>query len=331
MRAESGFCMKSLRRKATIAPTPAMSPGIPVPRHVDDPLGGILLVVLSGVLYSTSDVASKYLALTLPAIEIAWLRWIGFVIIIAPVVLRSGGRVLRTRALPAHILRALCSIGSSVLFILGLHYLPLASATTINFVSPLIVTGLSIVLLGEIVGVRRWAAVVAGLIGVLIVVRPGGGDFDLTTLLPIASAFCWALVIIITRKLAGIDGPWTAMSYMSLFGVAVLSIMVVPVFVMPSWQEIGLAVVMAAASGAGQFLTLVGFSRAPASLLAPFSYVQLLWATVYGFAIFGNLPDLWTAVGAAVIIGSGVYTAHRERIRAREAAIAARQAARSEN
>jgi drug/metabolite transporter (DMT)-like permease len=297
-----------------------MSPGIPVVRHVDDPIGGILLVILSGALYSTSDAVSKQLALTLPAIEIAWLRWVGFVIIVAPVILRSGGRVLRTSAMPMHILRGVCSIGSSVLFILGLYYLPLASATTINFVSPLIVTALSIVLLREQVGIRRWAAVVTGLIGVLIVVRPGSGTFDITALLPIASAFCWAMVIIITRKLAGVDGPWTAMSYMSLVGAAMLSIMVVPVFVMPSWYEIGLAVIMAAASGAGQFLTLVGFSRAPASLLAPFSYVQLLWATAYGFAIFGNLPDLWMAVGAAVIIASGVYTAHRERIRSRDKA-----------
>jgi drug/metabolite transporter (DMT)-like permease len=120
------------------------------------------------------------------------------------------------------------------------------------------------------------------------------------------------------------------MSYMSLVGTAVLSVMVIPVFVLPSWHEIGLAVVMAATSGGGQLLTLVGFSRAAASLLAPFSYIQLLWATVYGFAIFGNLPDLWMAVGAAIIIGSGVYTAHRERIRARGEALAAREAARSE-
>jgi drug/metabolite transporter (DMT)-like permease len=318
--------MTLLKRKATTVPVPAMAPAAPVARHKDDPLGGILLVVLSGVLYATSDVVSKYLALTLPAIEIAWLRWIGFVIIVTPILVHSRGRVLRTRALPAHVLRALCATGSSVLFILGLYYLPLASATTINFVSPLIVTGLSIVLLREQVGIRRWAAVITGLIGVLIVVRPGSGTFDATALLPIGAAACWAMVIIITRRLAGVDGHWTAMSYMSLVGALVLSVMVVPVFVMPDWREIGLAAVMAAAAGAGQFLTLVGFSRAPASLLAPFSYVQLLWATAYGFLIFSNLPDLWMAVGAAVIIGSGMYTAHRERIRARDAAHAAKDA-----
>lgn len=301
-------------------PAPALAQGMPVVARLDDPLRGIACVILSGVLYSTSDAISKHLALTLPPVEIAWLRWVGFLLIVAPVLIRTRFGVLRSRAVPTHVLRGLCMLGSSVLFIMGLRYLPLADATTINFISPLLVTALSILLLREDVGVRRWAAVVAGLVGVVIVIRPGSGTFGATALLPIASASCWALGIVMTRRLAGVDGPWTAMCYMAIVGVAVLSLLVVPVYVPPGWAEIGLAAGMAAAAAAGQFLTIAGFSRAPASLLAPFSYAQLLWSTTYGFLLFGNLPDHWTGIGAAVIIGSGLYTAHRERVRAKEAA-----------
>lgn len=298
----------------TLHPTPPAYAGAPL----DKPLGGILLAVSAGVIFAISDATAKYLTPTLPVIEIVWLRWLGFLAIVTPIIVFSRGDILRSRRPALQMGRAVCLILSSLLFILGLASLPLASATTLNFVSPMLVTALSIPLLGEQVGIRRWAAIAVGLVGVLIVVRPGSGAFDLSALYPMASAATWALAVILTRKLAGVDRAWTAMCYSAIVGFIVLSVLVVPVFVMPTWREIGLAGIVAIAATAGQYLTVLAFQRAPASLLAPFTYVQLIWSTALGFMIFGNLPDGWTWVGAAIIVASGIYTAHRERVRLRD-------------
>lgn len=288
-----------------------------VPEH---PLAGILLTLSAGLCFTLADTLAKLLALTLPVVEITWLRWCGFVLIVLPVILATRGKVLRSGAPKMQAVRAVCLVGSSLLFVAGLSHLPLASTTAINFVNPLLVVALSIPLLGEQVGVRRWAAVLVGLAGVLVVVRPGSGTFGIAALFPVLSAFCWANAVIVTRRLGRVDGPWTAMSYAALIGVLVLSAVVPFEFVVPNGWELLLAAGMAVLATAGQYLTILAFSRAPASLLAPFSYVMLIWSTGLGYAVFGNLPDLWTWVGAAIIIASGLYTAHRERIRMRERA-----------
>lgn len=290
--------------------------------RADEPIPAIGLAVLAGILFSCSDACAKQLALTLPPIEIAWLRWCGFLLFVTPAIVRTRGGVLRSQAPLLQVGRSLGLLGSSLLFVIGLQFLPLASATTIGFVSPLLVTALSMPLLGERVGWRRWAAVGAGLAGVLIVVRPGSGTFGIAAAYPLSSAACWAVGVILTRKLAGIDRPWTAMCYTAGVGFVVLGAAVPLVFVPPSLADLGLAACMAAAASVAQLLVVLAFGRAPASLLAPFTYVQLVWATAFGMVLFATVPDGWTWVGASVIIASGLYTAHRERVRAREAAAA---------
>lgn len=290
------------------------------------PLAGMLLAVSAGFVFAISDATAKYLTPTLPVVQIVWMRWFGFLAIVTPIILFSRGEILRSRRPMLQAGRALCLILSSLLFIVGLSFLPLASATTLNFVSPMLVTALSIPLLGEQVGVRRWAAIGVGLLGVLIVVRPGSGAFDPAAIYPMLSAASWALGVVLTRKLAGIDRPWTAMCYSAIVGFAVLSVAVIPVFVLPTLREVGLAMIVAMAATAGQYLTVLAFQRAPASLLAPFTYVQLIWSTALGYLVFGNLPDRWTWIGAAIIVASGLYTAHRERVRLREERALARRA-----
>ncbi len=290
------------------------------PLRPDQPVLGILFALAAGIVFSLADAISKHLALTLPVIEITWLRWCGFVAVVTPVLAMSRGGVLRSGAWAGQVFRSFCLLGSSLLFVSGLARLPLASATTINFVAPLIVTLLSIPLLGEKVGLRRWAATLVGLLGVIVVVRPGGGTFGWAALLPMLSALCWATGVIATRRLGGIDGPWTAMTYTALVGFAALSAVVPFEFVVPTTGELGLAAGMAALATVGQFCTILAFGRAPASLLAPFSYVMLIWSTGLGYLVFGNVPDGWTGIGAAIIVASGLYTAHRERVRSREAA-----------
>ena len=292
------------------------SPSTPAPGR-EEPLVGIAMILAALTVFSGSDATSKYLSETLPPIEIAWLRWVGFVIFMLPLIVRSRGQVLVTHAPFYELGRALGLLGSSLMFIFAIQRLPLASATSIGFVSPMLVTLLSIPLLGEKVGARRWAAVLVGFAGVLIIVRPGAATFDPAALFPLMSSLCWAFGVIFTRKASASDGPGTAMAYTAIVGLVILTPMVVPVWVTPTVTELLWAGLMAACATLGQFLTALAYRRAPASVLAPFAYVQLVSSATLGFLIFGNVPDKWTGVGAAIIAASGLYTAHRERVRAR--------------
>jgi drug/metabolite transporter (DMT)-like permease len=274
---------------------------------------GILLVLSAMIVFSCSDALAKYLSGSLPALEIAWLRWCGFVLLMLPGMVLSRGRVLRSKVPLLQIVRGLGLLASAGFFITGLRYLPMATATATSFVSPMLVTALSIPLLGEQVGVRRWAAVVVGLVGVLIVVRPGTDAFDPAAIFPLLSALGWAFGVIFTRKSRGADGPMTAMTYTALVGFVVLSCAVPFEWVRPSLHDLGFAALMALASTTAQLLIVLAYHRAPASILAPFSYTQLLWSTALGFLVFGSSPDRWTLAGMAVIVASGLYTAHRER------------------
>jgi drug/metabolite transporter (DMT)-like permease len=175
------------------------------------------------------------------------------------------------------------------------------------------VTALSIPILGEVVGWRRWSAVAVGLLGVLIVVRPGTGAFDTAAIFPLLSAASWAVALVVTRKMSGADGPLVALTYAATVGLLVTSAIVPFEWVNPGWREIGLALVTGGASTIAQWLVVLAFQKARASVLAPFSYSQLVWSGLLGFLVFGSVPDGWTLIGAAVIIASGLYTAHRER------------------
>ncbi|WP_031335793.1 DMT family transporter [Rhodopseudomonas sp. B29] len=288
----------------------------PPHRRAERPLRGIFLILGATVFLACSDALAKYLGRTMPPVEIAWLRFLVFAVIMLPAALTSrGGSVLRSARPKLQVLRSLGLVSSSVLFITGLHFLPIAEASATSFVAPLFVTALSLLLLGEHIGVRRWAATLVGLIGVLIVVRPGTAAFNPAVILPILSALGWALTLTLTRMISNADRTVVTMSYSALIGFVSLSLLVPLVWVTPSWQQLALGLGVGLASTTGQWIVVMAFRHADASALAPFSYVQLLWATLFGILLFGEIPDLWTFIGAAVIIASGVYTAHRERAR----------------
>jgi drug/metabolite transporter (DMT)-like permease len=213
------------------------------------------------------------------------------------------------------LLRGVALLGSSLFFITGLKFLPIAEASATGFVAPLFVTALSIFFLGEVVGLRRWLATAVGLIGVLIILRPGSGAFHPAALFSIVSAFAWACTLIMTRMMSGSERAITTMTYSSISGVLILSALVPLVWVTPSWNGILFGILIGVASTAGQWIVVLAFRYADASVLAPFSYTQLVWVSFLGFIIFGEVPDVWTVTGAAFIVASGLYTAHRERVR----------------
>ena len=286
------------------------------PARADHPFRGIALILASTVFLGISDVTAKYLSATLPSIEIAWIRFLVFALIMSPAMVPGSPLfALQSRRPGLQVMRGIALLGSSLFFISGLRFLPIAEASATGFVSPLFVTALSIVFLGESVGLRRWIATAVGLIGVVIILRPGSGAFHPAAFFPIVSALAWACTLIMTRMMSGRENALTTMTYSSITGACIVSALVPFVWVTPSWHDILFGIFIGIASTAGQWIVVLAFRYADASVLAPFSYTQLLWVTVLGFVIFGELPDIWTITGAVFIVASGLYTAHRERVR----------------
>lgn len=289
----------------------------------DATLSAIGLAVLATVFFAMGDVIAKVLTGTLPALEVAWLRYIVFCLVVVPTAfVARGPQAMHTRCLRLQVIRALAGAGSTVLFFLGLRYLPVAEATAILFISPIFITALSIPILGETVGIRRWTAAIVGFLGVMLVVQPGGSAFQAAALLPICAAIGGAVTAITTRQLSA-ERPETTLAWTAAIGLAGLTIFVPFNWHTPTIGEIGLAVLMGAFSLVGHWVTILAYRKAAVSTIAPFTYVQLVFAGLLGFAVFGTTPGSMTLVGGLIIAASGLYTAHRERVRTREARLTA--------
>ena len=195
---------------------------VPIPGHV--PLRGIALMLGATLFFASTDTITKTLTAALPAVEIAWLRYVIFTLIATTALLHEGGgAALRSHQPTIQILRGFGMVASALLFTLGLRFVSVAEATAIYFVSPILITALAIPVLGERIGWRHWTAALIGLVGVLIVIRPGTGAFDSAALFPLLGATCWAGAAVVTRKVSTEDRPVTTMVYSALVGLLVLS------------------------------------------------------------------------------------------------------------
>ena len=284
---------------------------------MENPTRGILLLLASTLLFSISDVMAKFLGDYIPVIEIGWIRYFTFLVVVLIVNLQRGRMKLRVNYPGVQLMRGVMMVASMLLFIFSLRFLPLADAAAIGFVSPLFITALSVPMLGEVVGIRRWTAIAVGFIGVLIVIRPGTGAFQPAAFLVLASSLCWAFASIFTRRIAGRDDTSATMLWTGIIGFGLLSALVPFDFTFPSVPHLALNIVLGTIATIGQYWMILAYRHAGAALLAPFSYIQLLWAISSGYLIFGTLPDQMTLLGASIITASGLYTIHRERLRAR--------------
>jgi drug/metabolite transporter (DMT)-like permease len=287
-------------------------------RAKDETLRGIALILLSTLFLACSDVTAKYLSTSLPAIEIVALRYVGFCLIMVPIVLRHGPRrAVQTQHPILQALRGLGLVSSALLFISSLRYLPVADATAITFISPIFVAALSSPLLGETVGWRRWSAALVSLVGVLVIVRPGTSAFHPAALLPVLSSLSWAGTLIATRKMSGTDSAVTTLTYSAVAGLLVVGVLVPFAWVPPRGSELVLGAFVGLASTVGHWLVVLAYRHGAASALAPFQYSQLLWATLFGLLLFGSFPDGWSIMGAVLVIASGLYMVGWERARRR--------------
>ncbi len=262
--------------------------------------------------FVTLDSTAKYLMQSYPVAQVIWARFFFHLIFVVMLMGPQIARQIKSQSLLHQCLRSFFMFTTTILFFVGISFLPLATAATIMFMSPVILTILSIPLLGEKVGLRRWIGIAIGFAGALVVMRPDSEGLQLSMLVVLAAAFTNALYQVYTRKLGTRDSPMTSLFYTGILG-ALVTTMVAPFYWQPVVAFDWLLFIFAGIAGGIAHLCLIRtFRHAPASVVAPFSYSSLLWATLFGFVLFGDLPDGWTLGGAALIVGSGLYIFHRE-------------------
>ncbi len=269
-------------------------------------------------LFSAVDTLAKFLTDTLHPLQIVWIRQLGLVAGTILLMGIYGVRIFITAHPVLQLARGVLAAGSATLFIIAISYVALADAIAVTFIAPLIVTVLSAVLLAEKVGLHRWSAIIAGFLGTLVVIRPGFESFHPALLLVLFAATLFAGRQIISRLLSGSDNAYTTVAYTALASSLVLSVPAFYVWVTPQTsQQILLLTIMALLAGLAEFMVIKALQIAHAGLVAPVQYTILIWGTLYGFLIFADLPDIFTFAGAAIIIASGLYTVHRERLQHR--------------
>ena len=282
----------------------------------DRRLRGIGFILIGYFCFAVIDSCAKWLSLSgLPTTEVVFVRYAGQLLVVSAIFLPTRGKaLLLTRSPWLEILRGLFLLGSTACNFVALTFLPLTVTSSINFTTPLVLCALSIPLLGEHVGWRRWLAILVGFVGVLIIVRPGTAAFHPAVLLSLANVVFFALYMILNRKLAGVDSVTTQQFYGGLVATICVAGFALGGWVWPSdligWACFGLIGV--AALIGHQFIT-TAHRFAPASALAPFGYVQIIYMTASSWLIFSQPPSVWIYLGAPIVIGSGLYIWLRER------------------
>ena len=294
-----------------------------------DILQGILLMTLAMIIVPGMDTVAKYLSATVAPLLIGFGRFFFQAVftLLGALMMTGGLRTLMPKRWGINMLRGIFLAGATFAFFTALKVMPVADAIAIFFIQPMVLTALSAIFLKEQVGPRRWAAVVVGLIGAIMIIRPGFDAFGAAALLPMVTACLFALYLLTTRILAGEDSMLSMQFTTSLGGGLTLAIVIVVIaafgvettgiiVAMPNSIEMSLLFAIGAISFVSHGLIVKALALAPASVIAPFNYLEIVSATLFGFLVFGDFPDLMTWAGIALIVASGIYIAHRERRRA---------------
>jgi drug/metabolite transporter (DMT)-like permease len=286
------------------------------------PLRSILLIMLTVAMFAWLDSIAKYLGRFYPVPVVVWARYafhlLFMLLIFGP---RMRGQLLQTHRPGLQIVRGLLLVTSSLFFFSGLKYMPLAETSSITFIGPILVTLGASILLKERVDPARWVAVIAGFVGVLIIIRPGGAVFSPVALLPLCTAVSMAAFTLITRQMSGTEDPITTLFFSALVGTLVISLMLPFGWKAPeSLFHVGLMAAMGLIGGVSHLVLIKAYEGASASRLAPYSYTQLVWTLSLGYLIFGDFPDGWSLVGIMVIVASAIYIATHQHLAGRETA-----------
>ena len=279
------------------------------------PLSAILLVFSTGILFSCLDTSAKFLVLSgMDAIFVSWVRFAVHVVLV--LILFRGWRstrLFRAENLPMQILRGLFLFGSTLFNFLALRTLQLAETTSIFFFAPMLITALAGPLLGEWAGWRRWLAILAGFVGVLVITRPGFGAFGIGHVYALCATFSYCSYVIMTRRLGATETAESLIFYSALAPV-VLMLPAVPFTASLPPDPLHWMILLSLGfyGGFGHWLFIKAYQQATATALAPYPYLQMVWMIGFGWLVFDQLPDGWTLAGAAIIVASGLYIVHRE-------------------
>lgn len=274
----------------------------------------------SAMAFGLMAIAIRYATRYVPTQEVAFFRNAFGLLTLLPMLLRPGHGSLRTQQLPRYFLRSAIGLASMLCGFWAIGHLPLSQAISLSYSTPLFLTIAAVLWLGEKVRIRRWAAVIAGFIGVLVIVRPGSHGFEAASLIAVLAALFSALVAIQIKQLTRIDGPDTVVFYTYVFWVPLSLLPALFVWVWPAgiaWLWLLLTGVMGTA---GQLLWTRALKLGEVSALTPISFTQLPLVVVMGWLLFGETLDRWTVLGALIILGSNAYIAHREAVLARKSA-----------
>ncbi|GGF26138.1 hypothetical protein GCM10011611_35240 [Aliidongia dinghuensis] len=293
-----------------------MSVALPRPASAHQNGAGIASMLLAVLLYGLMDALIKLEAGRYPVIEVVFFRSLFALIPLTWLVMRNGGwPALRTRQPGLQLVRAITGFISLFCFFQAFALMPLADVVAIGFAAPIFITALSVPLLGEQVGWRRWSAVLAGFAGVMVMVRPGAGVFDLAAGIALIATLTYALSIIVIRRLSTTDGSAATVASFTCFAVLGAGVMLPFCWVMPAFEDWLLLAAAGLLGGAGQIAFTRAFALAPPVVVAPFDYANMLLATALGYMIWGDVPTAPVFVGAALVIASGLYIVYREAIR----------------
>jgi drug/metabolite transporter (DMT)-like permease len=287
----------------------------------DQRLRGIGMMCLAIVFFASMDTVGKFLSHHMPIYQVVWGRYafafmLGYFLYNPAPLSIPGRKLLGTRRPWLQFTRGALQLLCTFTGITGLYYLRLDQVQAIMFSTPFFVAALSVPLLGEQVGPRRWAAIAVGFVGVLVVIRPGFGGMHPAAFLTVICALSYALFSIITRVLAHEDASATTLFYSHLFGTVATTAFLPLIWEWPHspWHFV-LMILMGCLGTFGHYLQIGAHGMAPASVLSPFIYTQLLWVIIAGYLVFGDLPDRWTLAGGAIVVASGLYLLYRERLR----------------
>jgi drug/metabolite transporter (DMT)-like permease len=299
--------MRSLLARVRAAPSPGTlgSNLSPVAR-------ACLLMVLGTVMFAAMHTAIRYTTQRMPPAEVAFFRNVFGLVVILPLLVRHGPGLFYTRKLGLHVLRSVLNVFSMLAFFVGLSLTPLARATALSFTAPLFTAMLSALLLGEVFRWRRWTAIVCGFVGTLLILRPGLQAFDLGSALVVGSSLLWGLAIIDIKVLGRTESTLTITAYVTVLLIPMTLLPAVLVWQTPPAALWGWLAFIGVIGTLGQIAVTDALKLADMTVLMPLDFLKLVWATFFGIVLFGEIPDLLTWVGAAVVFSSSFYIAWRE-------------------
>lgn len=273
---------------------------------------GILLMLFAVLLFTAMDALAKGLVQRYPTPQVVWARFAGQLLLVVIILNRRLPPVLRTRHTGLHIIRSVTQLGATGFFFASLNYIGLAEATALTDINPVLITLGAALFLGEKLGPRRIAGVLAAMIGAMVIIRPGLAVFTPAALLPLCCAVCYATSAVLTRKVGSQETAWTSMFYAALFGTVVTAALLPSVWVPVPLADLPLFVTVGCLGTAAQLALIRSFSLAEASSVAPFGYAGIVLATFWGIVLYGEYPDALTILGATIIVAAGLYVWHRE-------------------